>query len=135
MRFLNEVPIFAKDRRGMNIPILIFHILYLVLTKRYDEVIDRNEAIEKYTSRYLKKDDNYRSNCFIKMLLQIQDAGFHKTAVIRHADKYVKMLAKMPLDFANQSHDIEIIPYEDLWKMVLDSLENTIYTVKMKKGT
>jgi hypothetical protein len=45
------------------------------------------------------------------------------------------MLAKMPLDFANQSHDIEIIPYEDLWKMVLDSLENTIYTVKMKKGT
>ena len=135
MRFLNEVPIFAKDRRGMNIPILIFHILYLVLTKRYDEVIDRNEAIEKYTSRYLKKDDNYRSNCFIKMLLQIQDAGFHKTAVIRHADKHVKMLAKMPLDFANQSHDIEIIPYEDLWKMVLDSLENTIYTVKMKKGT
>lgn len=133
MRFLNDVPIFSKDKRGLNIPILIFHILYLILTKRYDEVIDRNEAIEKYSTRYLKKDDNYRSNCFIKMLLQIADAGFHKTAVIRHAEKFVKMLAKMPLDFANQSHDIEIIPYEQLWKMALDSLENTIYTVKMKK--
>ena len=133
MRFLNDVPLFSRDKRGMNIPILIFHILYLVLTKKYDEVIDRNDRIEKYTTRYLKKDDNYRSNCFIKMLLQVQDAGFHKTAVIRHADKYVKMLKKVPLDFANQSHDIEIIPYEDLWQMALDSLENTIYKVKLKK--
>ena len=134
MRFLNEVPLFARDKRGMNIPILIFHILYLILTKRYDEVIDRNERIEKYATRYLKKDDNYRSNCLIKMLLQVQDAGFHKTAVIRHAEKYLKMLQKIPLDFANQSHDIEIIPYEDLWQMTLDSLENTIYKVKLKKG-
>lgn len=134
MRFLNDVPIFARDRRGLNIPILIFHILYLVLTKRHDEVVDRMEAIEKYTSRYLKKDDNYRSNCFIKMLLQIADAGFHKAAVARHAEKYVKMLARVPLDFANQSHDIELIPYEDLWQMALDSLDNTIYTVRMRKS-
>lgn len=65
MRFLNDVPIFSKDKRGMNIPILIFHILYLILTKRYNDVIDRIVRIEKYTTRYLKKDDNYRSNCFI----------------------------------------------------------------------
>ena len=133
MRFVNSVPIFSKDKRGMNIPVLIFQILYLILTKDYDEVIDRMEAIQKYSTRYLKKDDNYRSNCFIKMLLQIADAGFHRTAVIRHADKYVKMLAKVPLDFANQSHDIEIIPYEDLWQMALDSLENTIYTPRVRR--
>lgn len=134
MRFLNDVPIFSKDRRGLNIPILIFQILYLILTKRYDEVIDRMEAIQKYSSRYLKKDDNFRSSCLIKMLLQLPDAGFHQTAVIRHADKYVKMLKKMPLDFANQSHDIELIPYEDLWQMALDSLENTIYKPRVRKG-
>jgi hypothetical protein len=53
--------------------------------------------------------------------------------VIRHADKYVKMLKKVPLDFANQSHDIELIPYEDLWQMALDSLDNTIYKAKARK--
>ncbi|MCC6461833.1 MAG: hypothetical protein IT260_15265 [Saprospiraceae bacterium] len=132
MRFINDVPLFSKDKRGMNIPILIFHILYLLLTKRYDEAIDRNEAIEKYSTRYLKKDDNYRSNCIIKMLLQVSDAGFHKTAVIRRAEKFTKMLQQVPLDFASQAHDIEIIPYEDLWEMALDSLDNTIYTVKNK---
>ena len=66
------------------------------------------------------------------MLLQVPDAGFHKTAVIRRAEKFTKMLKQVPLDFASQAHDIEIIPYEDLWEMALDSLDNTIYTVKNK---
>ncbi|MBL7775341.1 MAG: hypothetical protein JNK89_05030 [Saprospiraceae bacterium] len=134
MRFLNDVPIFSRDRRGMNIPVLVFHILYLVLTKRYDEVIDRMERIQKYSTRYLKKDDNYRSNCLIKMLLIMPDQGFHRTAVIRHAEKHVKNLSKVPLDFANQAHDIEIIPYEALWQMALDSLDNTHYKPRLRKG-
>ncbi|TNE69184.1 MAG: hypothetical protein EP344_00550 [Bacteroidetes bacterium] len=133
MRFVNDVPIFSKDKRGLNIPVLIFQILYLILTKEYDNVIDRMEAIQKYSSRYLKKDDNYRSNCFIKMVLQIADSGFHRAAVIRNAEKHVKNLEGKPLDFANQSHDIEIIPYEDLWQMALDSLENTIYKPRIRK--
>jgi hypothetical protein len=78
MRFLNDVPIFSKDRRGMNIPIL--NLPHPVPdphqgTRRGHRP---HEAIQKYASRYLKKDDNYRSNCFIKMLLEIPDAGFHR---------------------------------------------------------
>lgn len=126
-RFLNETPLYNKDKRGLNIPILIFQILFLILTKRYDDTIDRIEAIEKYTTRYLKKDDNFRSNCFIKMLLQIAVAGFHQAAVMRYSEKFSKMLKTVPLDFANQSHDIEIVPYEKLWQLALDSLSNTVY--------
>jgi hypothetical protein len=131
-RFVNETPLYNKDKRGLNIPILIFQILVMILTKRYDETIDRMEAIEKYSTRYLKKDDNFRSNCFIKMLLQMAGSGFHKAAVARNAEKYVKLLGTVPLDFAKQSHDIEIIPYEALWDMVVDSLDNTIYKIKTK---
>jgi hypothetical protein len=80
------------------------------------------EAIEKYTSRYLVKDDTYRSSCFIKMLLQIPAAGFHRVATLRKAEKFAKLLQKAPLDYANQSHDVEIVPYEQLWEMALDSL-------------
>ncbi|MBK8557082.1 MAG: hypothetical protein IPL65_15510 [Lewinellaceae bacterium] len=122
VRFVNEVPLFSKDKRGMNIPILIFQILYLLQEKKYGEMLDRMEAISKYSSRYLKKKDNYRSSCFIKMLLQIPASDFHRVAVERHAGKYAALLAKAPIDFAGQSHDIEIIPYEDLWEMVLGLL-------------
>ncbi len=129
-RFLNETPLFARDKRGMNIPILIFQILYLILVRRYDETIDRIEALDKYASRYLKKDDTFRSNCMIKMLLQIPASGFHRVAVARNAEKFERMLRSVPLDFARQSHEVEIIPYEALWEMALASLELNIYPRK-----
>ncbi len=125
-RFVNEMPIFSRDKRGMNIPILIFQILILIQAKRYDTAIDRVEAIEKYCSRYLRRDDTFRSNCFIKMLLTIPAQGFHRVAVTRHAEKYRQMLLSVPMELASQSHDVEIIPYEDLWEMALESLENKV---------
>lgn len=126
-KFLNETPIFSKDKRGMNIPILIAQILFMIREKKYDEAVDRIEAIEKYCSRYLRKGDTFRSNCFIKMLLQIPISGFHKAGVERRAKKYVTQLKEVPIDMANQSSEIEIIPYEELWIFALLSLDNQFH--------
>jgi len=126
-KFLNEVPTFSQDKRGRNISILVIQIIFTIVQKKYNRAIDRIEAIEKYTSRYLKKDTNFRSNCFIKMLLEIPKEGFHRVAVERKASKYRERLSEMPLEVANQSHSIEIIPYEDLWEMVLNILGTKRY--------
>jgi len=88
--------------------------------------IDRIEAIKKYCSRYLRQDDNFRSNCIIKLLLQIPEGSFHRQAVLRRAGKYLEQLQSVPLEIAYQTHEIEIIPYEDLWEMTIDSLPNQI---------
>ena len=121
-KFLNETPVFSKDKRGMNIPILIVQMLFDILDKRYDAGIDRVEAVEKYSSRYIKRDEHFRSNCFLKMLLQIPDAAFHREAAARKAKRFRDQLAEMPLEIANQAHEIEIIPYADLWEMILEIL-------------
>ncbi len=127
-KFLNEVPIFSKDKKGMNIPILIVQILFTIAQQRYDLAIMRMDSIEKYCARYLRKDDTYRSNLFIKMLLCIPQAGFHRVAVSRRAAKYRDLLLKHPLEYANQGHQIEVIPYEVLWEMALDSLGTRIHS-------
>jgi hypothetical protein len=132
-RFINATPRMNKDKRGMNIPILIAQILTLIIHRKYTEAIERIEAIEKYCSRYLTKDDTYRSNCFIKMLLQIPAHNFHRVAVERKAARYLKKLEMVPLDMAKQNHEIEIIPYEELWDMVIGSLDTTIHKVKSRK--
>jgi len=121
-KFLNEIPIYSQDKRGHNITVLIIQILILIQTKKYDQLTDRIEAIEKYTSRYLRNDENFRSNCFIKMLLQVPKRNFHKVAVLRHAKPYIEKLATVPLLESKQSYEIEIIPYEHLWEYVLESL-------------
>ena len=41
--------------------------------------------------------------------------------------KYLTQLKKTPLEVANQPHEVEIIPYEILWEMALNSLENKFY--------
>ncbi len=126
-KFLNELPVFSKDKRGMNIPVLIIHILFLLQQKKYAAVIDRVEAINQYTYRYLRNDENFRSNCFIKMLVQLPKANFHKQAVIRKTEKYYDQLKNTPLEISGQDDEIEIIPYEMLWEFVLDSLHNKFH--------
>lgn len=126
-KFLNEIPTFSRDKRGMNIPILIIQILITIARKEYTAAIDRVEAIEKYCSRYLKKgDETFRSNCFIKMLLQIPEFSFHREAVTRNTKHLRDQLHSVPLGASGQAHEIEIIPYETLWELAISTLENRL---------
>lgn len=121
-RFLNETPVFSKDKQGMNIPILVIQILFNLAARNYSESIDRMESIEKYCSRYLRQNETYRSSCFIKALLQFPLANFHPEAVRRKSQKYIDLLKSQPLEVANQTHEIEIIPYEHLWELALQTI-------------
>lgn len=123
-RYLNDIPTFSKDKRGLNVSVLLSHILLLLQQKKYDLLIDRFEAIAKYKDRYLDKEHNLRSNIFIRMLLEIPKAVFKKNEVIRKTEKYKTRLEEVPLDIANQSYDIEILPFEQAWSIILDELSN-----------
>lgn len=61
-------------------------------------------------------------------------ASFHQEAVFRKAQKHLEQLQSMPLEIANQTHEIEIIPYEDLWTMAMENLQNQIFKPRGKGG-
>ncbi len=122
-RFQNETLISSKDKRGINVPILIAQLLFSINRRKFSQIVDRIEAIEQYCSRYLHKRDTIRAFYFIKMLLTLPKNGFHKEAIIRKSANYFKRLQEYSLDIANQSFFIEIIIFEDLWEMVLENLD------------
>ena len=122
-KFLNQVPTFSKDKRGTNITVIILQLLLLLQQRKYGAIIDRMEPLQAYAHRYLRQDDTFRSNCFIKMLLCLPAASFHKKGVLRKADKYWKKLQSVPIEQANQSAEMEIVPYEMLWEFVLEGLD------------
>ena len=128
-KFLNDTPIFSRDKMGMNIPILIIQILFMIKQKNYDQAVDRIDAIEKYISRYLRKDETFRSHCFIRMLLQIPASGFHRAGVVRNAKKFRNKLEEVNIPLTGQNYEIEIIPYEVLWEHVIESLDTVYITV------
>ncbi len=122
-RFVNETQVFSKDKRGMNIPILIIQFIFPLAEGRFEELADRVENMTKYRSRYLDE-SAVRSNCFFRMLEQMPKAMFQMADVERRAEKYKLKLEGIPLEAANQNHEIEIIPYETLWEILLGILPN-----------
>lgn len=128
-RFLNNMPLYSKDKRGMNVAILVVQILFYIQKRKYDTAIDRIEAIEKYCSRYLFKADTMRSYYFIKMLLAIPKASFHQKAAVRYAAVSAKKMEAIPTELSYQFHKIEIIPYELLWDIAVGMLGTQIVKV------
>ena len=122
-RFLNEVPHFSKDKRGLNISILILQVLFLLQNRKYSQIIDRTDALNQYCYRYLRKDETFRSNCFIKMLIQMVKADFNRIRTERYVENLWDKLQEVPIHVAEQGIEVEIIPYEDLWPMVLEMLD------------
>jgi len=133
-RFMNEIPIYMRDKRGMNISILVIQILFALAEKKYDQTSERMESINKYCSRYLKENDTFRSNCFIKMLLLIPEGNFHRENVARKTAKLLQMLGRVPIEVANQTYEVEIMPYEHLWEMAVNTLELKVYQRNVRKA-
>ena len=107
----------------MNIPILIIQILWLVAKKDYEDARSKIDLLARYHSRYLKKDEMYRTQLFMRMLGQLSKGNFHRVAVQRKARSYHEKLVIHPLAVAQQSWRIEIIPYEHLWDYVTEMLD------------
>lgn len=130
-KFLNDVPLFSKDKHGMNIPVLVAQMAFLILQQKYDAATERIDALNKYCDRYLKSNNpNFRCNCFIKMLLQIPVSGFHRAGVERRAKKYLKKMKTIEINFNNQAHEVEVLPFETMWAFILDALQNKFYKVR-----
>ncbi len=123
--FVKSVPAFTKDKRGMNVTILVLQILFLLNEKNSNEVINRTETLKTYTTRYLRNDENFRSNCFIRMLSKISEANFNQIALKRRTDNSFEDLKSKPLEITSQPVETEIVPFEILWDLVLSSLDST----------
>jgi len=125
-KFLNEVPMFTRDKRGYNVSILVIQILYMLEKGEYTGIINRSEALNVYCSRYLRKDDSYRSNCFLKMLLTMVKEDFVYERTRQMAQKYLRKLQAGDTEGNTIVNEWEIIPYEILWEKVLNRLHNKV---------
>lgn len=122
-KFINESSGSIQDKSGSNIVLITLVILFLLLDKDYSSIIDKIDALKAYTHRHLRRDETFRTNCFIKMIMQLEKGDFHPIAVQRKAESYYQKLLSVPLHKAKQDYDLEIIPFETLWTFILESLE------------
>jgi hypothetical protein len=123
-KFLNSTATVQQDKKGYNIAILIAQVLILIADDKHLKAIDRIEAISMYCYRHLHKDnDLYRANCFLKALLELPKSGFHHAAAVRKAKAHLKKLSDHGTERAVYNHEVEILPFEDAWSLLIEQLK------------
>ena len=123
-KFLNDIPEAYKDKEGLNIQILIIQAIFLLRRDKIDQAINRIQFLHQYCGKYLKKDHTYRSNVFIRMLIVLIRNQMHRAATIRKSAKYLKLLKEHPIEKSKQSIGIEVVPFEDLWELIIADTRN-----------
>lgn len=122
-RLFNKLPIFSKDKAGMNIAILIIRFLLLIAENKRPQLYDELESLDQYCYRYIKTLQTQRRFNFIKALLQIPAGHFDWEEVEKRARRYMDKLKDMPVQVADQVDEIEIIPYENLWELARELVQ------------
>ncbi len=122
-KFFNEVPTFSKDKRGVNVPILVIQVMFWLSRGDRDRLIDRVESLKQYTYKYLRDPYLKRSHLFLKMLCVVSTVGFDPDQVRKRVRKWHEELISTPANLVSQPFEMEIIPYERMWEMVMKLLE------------
>jgi hypothetical protein len=123
-KFLNEVPTFNLDKRGMHLSTLIIEICFMLSLKQRDLLIDRIEAIQKYLNRNTDKTDpSYRFNIFGRMLLEIPKSGFKRSILESNTAQLLKNLQSNSYNTVESIYRSEVVELEELWELVLSNYE------------
>jgi hypothetical protein len=121
-RFSNDLPKFTRDKGGMNVAIIILKLAFMIHERKEGMLLDQMEAIEQYVYRHLNEPQTRRSYIFIKMLLQVPVRNFDAGQLLQHTSRLLEELKTIPSDLSMQSYEIEIIRFEQLWELILESL-------------
>ncbi|MBL7808660.1 MAG: hypothetical protein JNN28_12640 [Saprospiraceae bacterium] len=114
----NEIEVLAKDKQGMNIPLVLLPVIYSLVKGTFDASDISPESLEKYRKRYLDNDMNRRSAAFLNMLIAYAKRDYKSASADKKIKKELEILEKEQPQVAGQTFAVEIIPYEDIWSMM-----------------
>ena len=121
-KFVNEVPVFSRDKIGYNFSIIVAQLILLVKEGDFDRVMDKYESLKSYARRYIKKDRSPRSYYFVKMLLTMIKYDFNPEKTEAIAAKHFDKLCASRIGNQGELETLEVIPYDVLWPDLLEKL-------------
>lgn len=120
---LNAVPEYSKDKLGFNLAILILQFLYFLRAKDTEALVSRLDALKKYEGRHLKDTFSARSRIFFKLMTMTMQEGFRVRKCRSKGRALFEKLADTPTP-GDAFAEIEIIPYEQLWELILEIMSS-----------
>ncbi|MBL7826080.1 MAG: hypothetical protein JNJ57_05575 [Saprospiraceae bacterium] len=118
---ITEIEVLTKDKEGMNIPLVLLPVVYALVNGTFEDFGVSPDALEKYRRRYLDTDLNKRSAAFVNLLFAYAKKDYRSASAEKKIKKELEVLASVqPQVAGSQTFAVEIIPYEDLWAMMME---------------
>ena len=121
-KLLNSPVLYPKEQRMFSVLMIILQILFLLERKSYIGLAERVDRLKKYANRQLRKEEFHRPVQFIRLLQQLNKAGFQLDD-LSGIRKYYDSLAERPFFYRGAISELEVIPYEQLWQRILAYLK------------
>jgi len=115
------VPEYSRDKRGYNVAILVFQLVHYLQQRLLEPVLVRLERLRKYQQRHLRDAATLRSRTFLRLLLLLPEADFDIAQLAVRGKSLLHTLQEATLT-READAEVEIIPYEDLWTLILNTL-------------
>ena len=112
------MPEYSRDKSGQNVAILVLQLLHCLRRQNIDEALVRLERLRKYQQRHLHDDSSQRSRLFLRLLRGLADTGFDLAKARKRGQATLETLSSTPPP-GDAFAEVEIIPYEHLWELVL----------------
>ncbi|GAB3199571.1 hypothetical protein ABID22_002378 [Pontibacter aydingkolensis] len=120
--YLISLPEYSKDKQGFNVAILILQFFYFLQRRDLEALLYRIESLKKYVHTHLKDTFSLRSKLFLKLLILSVTEDFDAESIRKKGRKNFEKLSDMPPP-GDAYAEIEIVPYEHLWELILDVLQ------------
>ena len=122
MAQLLQLPEYSRDKRGHNVAILVLQLLYFLRERNLEAVLMRLERLRKYQQRHLYESSTLRSRLFLRLLQLIMEKNFDAAQAAERGKNLLQQLRDTPPP-GEAFAEVEIIPYEQLWDLVLGLLQ------------
>jgi len=113
---------YDKDKAGYSIAVLSARFIYFLRDGELKKLNKTIKAINKFNSSHLDKRSNYRNSVFIRLLNLVPENEYNYADVKSRCENYIDKLINTQIPQDNYS-DLEVYPYELLWKEIMNILK------------
>lgn len=111
---------------NIQIALQYAELLEAIVKRELTKILSSINALLVFQEKYVRKDTpQYRFQIFVRLLGIAKETNLDKQAIIEKESKYVQWLEKAhPFDIV-QMQTLEVVPFDVLWRMLLEVLPDT----------
>lgn len=116
-KYLNVEEEKRNDIQKANL--IILELLHLLVDGEHSKYLEKLEKVESFIQSRFRAHPFKRTRHFLRLLKSVVKGNYHVPLVEAHGKRQLKNLAATRKDLTIETIDLEIVPYELLWGLVL----------------